>query len=238
MTNKVGCCGFTISQQEYFKTFKVIEIQQTFYQLPQLKTAEKWRQLAPQDFEFTLKAWQLITHEAYSPTYQRLKEKIDPSRLGKYGSFKPTEEVKSAWDRTAAFARLLQAKVIVFQCPPSFRPYPKNIANLRIFFEQVERHNFQFAWEPRGDWPAETILHLCTDLHLIHCVDPFKNRPLYGDFQYFRLHGMNGYNYQYSDIELEQVRDWAKIKPTYVMFNNTMMKEDALRYIQLTKGRS
>lgn len=235
MKDKVGCCGFTISQQEYFNTFKVIEIQQTFYQLPRLTTAEKWRQSAPPDFEFTLKAWQLITHEAYSPTYKRLNEKIDPVKLRKYGSFKPTEEVKTAWERTAAFAQMLQAKIVVFQCPPSFGPTSKNIANLRYFFEQVNRHGLQFAWEPRGNWPAETVLRLCAELQLIHCVDPFKNQPLYGDFQYFRLHGMNGYNYQYSDAELEQVRNWAQKKFTYVMFNNTMMKEDALRYIHLTK---
>jgi len=51
---KVGCCGFVLSQQEYFKHFNHIEIQQTFYQLPRLQTAEKWRKIAPAGFEFTM----------------------------------------------------------------------------------------------------------------------------------------------------------------------------------------
>jgi uncharacterized protein YecE (DUF72 family) len=83
---KIGCCGFAVSQQEYFKSFKLIEIQHTFYQLPLLKTAEKWRNSAPKDFEFTIKAWQLITHEPASPTYRRLREKIDPTKKDCCGS--------------------------------------------------------------------------------------------------------------------------------------------------------
>jgi hypothetical protein len=50
---KVGCCGFVISQKKYFRLFRLIEIQSTFYQLPELKTAEKWRASSPAGFEFT-----------------------------------------------------------------------------------------------------------------------------------------------------------------------------------------
>jgi len=84
---EVGCCGFVVSQKKYFQLFKLIEIQKTFYQLPQLKTAEKWRKLAPQGFEFTMKAWQLITHEPRSPTYRRLREKIELAKFGHYIRF-------------------------------------------------------------------------------------------------------------------------------------------------------
>jgi hypothetical protein len=31
---RVGCCGFIVSQTEYFKLFRLIEIQNTLYQLP------------------------------------------------------------------------------------------------------------------------------------------------------------------------------------------------------------
>jgi uncharacterized protein YecE (DUF72 family) len=59
---KVGCCGFAAAQKKYFERFRVVEIQQTFYQIPEIKTAEKWRHAAPPGFEFTMKAWQLIIH--------------------------------------------------------------------------------------------------------------------------------------------------------------------------------
>ncbi len=35
----VGCCGFAASQKKYFELFDVVEIQQTFYQIPEIKTA-------------------------------------------------------------------------------------------------------------------------------------------------------------------------------------------------------
>ena len=36
----VGCCGFCESQKNYFKDFKTIEIQKTFYQLIDEKLAK------------------------------------------------------------------------------------------------------------------------------------------------------------------------------------------------------
>ena len=38
-----------------------------FYKPPQVKTLEGWRAEMPEGFEFTLKAWQFITHEAQQP---------------------------------------------------------------------------------------------------------------------------------------------------------------------------
>ena len=76
---KTGCCGFAGAQGDYFDRFRLIEIQDTFYQLPQLKTAERWRRTAPEGFEFLIKAWQLITHLPASPTYRRVGEEIEPA---------------------------------------------------------------------------------------------------------------------------------------------------------------
>lgn len=231
---KVGCCGFVISQQKYFRLFRLIEIQSTFYQLPELKTAEKWRESSPAGFEFTMKAWQLITHEPSSPTYRRLREKISPQKFERYGRFRPTEEVLEAWQRTALFARTLGATLVLFQCPASFRPTEENVANMRDFFGQIPREGLQFAWEPRGKWPKELIRQLCEELELIHCVDPFKDKPLFGNFQYFRLHGITGYKYHYTDEDLEQLKKWVAKRPSYLLFNNNWMKEDALRFMELT----
>lgn len=231
---KVGCCGFVTSQQKYFKLFRLIEIQTTFYQLPQLKTAEKWRASAPAGFEFTMKAWQLITHEPSSPTYRRLTEKLSPEKLDRYGCFQPTEEVMAAWQRTALFARTLGATLVLFQCPASFHPTGENVAHMRDFFGQISREGLQFAWEPRGKWPKELVHQLCEELDLIHCVDPFKDRPLFGNFQYFRLHGITGYKYLYTDEDLDQLKKWVGEMPTYLLFNNNWMKENALRLMELT----
>src|ERR671929_9964 len=57
---------------DYVREFRVVEVQQTFYEPPRDATLLRWRRQAPLRFEFTLKAWQLVTHEASSPTYLRL----------------------------------------------------------------------------------------------------------------------------------------------------------------------
>jgi uncharacterized protein YecE (DUF72 family) len=232
---KVGCCGFAAAQKKYFELFKVIEIQQTFYQIPEIKIAEKWRNAAPPDFEFTMKAWQLITHVPSSPTYRRLRERINPARADQYGGFRTTMDVIEAWDRTAAFARALGATVIFFQCPASFTSLEQNTKNMRTFFNKIDRKGFTFAWEPRSAWPDEQIRMLCEELDLIHCVDPFRN-PSLSSIDYFRLHGITGYAYTYTDEELEILRKKITRKSNYVMFNNSTMMEDALRFLNVLKA--
>jgi uncharacterized protein YecE (DUF72 family) len=101
----VGCCGFPGGMKYYFRQFKLVEIQRTFYKLPKLDTALKWRELAPSDFVFTLKASQLITHPATSPTYRRAGlNNIPAAKEGQYGFFKPTDELLQAWAESKKFA--------------------------------------------------------------------------------------------------------------------------------------
>ena len=101
--------------------------------------------------------------------------------------------------------------------------------------EGKDLEQFLFAWEPRGKWPEALVLQLCEELQLIHCVDPFKNKSQYGDIQYFRLHGITGLSYQYTDADLQRLKEeWIHEKPTYLLFNNNWMKDDALRFTELT----
>jgi uncharacterized protein YecE (DUF72 family) len=149
----VGCCGWQQARARYFAEFPVVELQDTFYQPPSLELAQKWRREAPADFRFSLKAWQLITHPASSPTYRRLKEPMARDQLQACGFFRRTDEVAAAWQRTLAVARTLQAEAIVFKCPASFTETQENLANLEAFFRTAEREQHIFAWEPRGPWP-------------------------------------------------------------------------------------
>ncbi len=235
MDIRVGCCGFPRSRSEYFQAFKVVEIQQTFYQLPALETAERWRSEAPADFEFALKAWQLITHEPKSPTYRRLKLPWSGDRLEKCGSFRPTEEVHWAWAKTLEIARALRSRYIIFQCPASFQPSMENIRNLETFFRKVERQNLQFIWEPRGTWSPGEIRDLCRELDLIHGVDPFKADPQWGRVRYFRLHGVTGYRYRFSEMDLKVLLGKSQ-GVTFCLFNNMQMWTDALAFAGLARG--
>jgi uncharacterized protein YecE (DUF72 family) len=239
----VGCCGWGEARARYFTHFPVVELQDTFYQMPSPALATKWRAAAPADFEFCMKAWQLVTHTPASPTYRRLKAPISPEERNRFGSFRPTEQVWRAWERTQEIARVVHATIILFQCPGSFHPTLENIRNFRTFFNRADREGRRLAWEPRGEWPAELIRELCAEFDLTHCVDPFKDSSIYGGLIYWRLHGRNGYRYVYSDDELkwlEQQIQRCKAEgrgPAYLLFNNMAMKNDALRFQHLLGNR-
>ncbi|MEW6188544.1 MAG: DUF72 domain-containing protein [Actinomycetota bacterium] len=231
---KIGCCGFPVKKQRYFEHFDVIEIQRTFYNLPKIETVLKWRDEAPNGFEFTMKAWQLITHSPKSPTYKKAGLQVSEECREKYGFFRPTGEVFEAWRRTREIGRTFGARIIIFQSPASFKPTTENIENLKDFFKTIDRHDFLMVWEPRGKWDDQDIIVLCRELNLIHCVDPFEGEPLHGEINYFRLHGGPGYRHKYSKEELLWLKEKCSgHKVTYCMFNNIAMFDDALRFKEL-----
>jgi uncharacterized protein YecE (DUF72 family) len=146
---RVGCCGFPVTLARYAETFSVVEVQQTFYQPPQLRTLQKWRSQTSPQFEFTLKAWQLITHEASSPTYRRLREKLNDRQRREAGAFRASATVMAAWERTLQCAQALGSRLVLFQCPARYSPTPENKKNLRCFFHELNRQAGQRASDNR-----------------------------------------------------------------------------------------
>jgi uncharacterized protein YecE (DUF72 family) len=245
---KVGCCGFPISMQEYFGKFCLVEIQSTFYKIPKLETVAGWRMSVGGDFEFSVKAWQAITHPLTSPTWKKAKIKVDIKNRENYGFFKPTREVFDAWKRTRKICGLLKARVCLIQCPASFVADKQNVGNMRQFFSKIDRKDLTLAWEPRGEsWSDEKVKQLCEELHLTHCIDPFAKNPVFTtstEIVYFRLHGSPPgralYRYEYTDQDLmwlaKKVKDLAaKGLTVYCLFNNISMGKDARRLTDLIK---
>lgn len=226
-----------MSAERYYQTYGVLEVQQTFYQPPDINTMRRWRASAPEGFEFTIKAWQLITHRATSSTYRRLRMPLTDAQKNDAGGFRTTPVVLDAWKTTVDCAKTLQATAILFQCPASFRPIDENIENMRRFFGEIKRpRRVNLLWEPRGEWPDELIIELCRDLHLIHAVDPFVRPSLTPALTYWRLHGITGSRHVYSDEELQQLAAWLPDSgDTYVMFNNMPRIGDAERFRKLVE---
>ncbi|MEM1658825.1 MAG: DUF72 domain-containing protein [Candidatus Jordarchaeales archaeon] len=237
----VGCCGFPSGVKRYVKEFKLTEVQKTFYKPPSPETLKSWRALAPSDFEFTVKAWQVITHPPTSPTYKKAGLKFDPK--SEVGFFKPTRDVFEAWEKTRESCSILEAKVCVFQTPPSFKESQENINNMKEFFSSINSKGITLAWEPRG-WNAETVRSLCVELGLIHVTDPFASMPsLEREISYFRLHGSPPgeklYNYRYTKDDLNQLAEKLKLLRgrVYVLFNNIWMRDDASAFMEVLKER-
>lgn len=230
--------------RKYFEVFDLIELQSTFYKLPSAETAKRWREEAPSNFTYTMKAWQALTHPPSSPTWKRSGLKISNADYEKYGLLKPTSENYQAWERTIEIAKVLRCQVLVLQMPPSFIKSSENVHNISTFINSVERPRglvvgIEFRHE---SWDPDTIKKLCEELDIIHIVDPFKQVLASTSSQviYYRLHGLGkrAYVYDYSIEELKQlyekwVEPYKEDKTVYVLFNNTNMANDALDFRKL-----
>ncbi|MDP8998813.1 MAG: DUF72 domain-containing protein [Myxococcota bacterium] len=241
---KVGLCGFTVAMEAYAASFPVVEVQQTFYEPPSDITMRRWLAATPPGLEFTVKAWQLVTHPATSPTYRRLKRALAPDERSECGGFRDSEIVREALARSLACARVLSATAILFQCPASFRPEGANVERLRAFFTRIANPirptGLRYLWEPRGPaWSVRASLagDLCKELELVHVVDPFVTPPAGEGGAYYRLHGITGARHVYTDAELRRLVDMTP-ESAYVMFNNIPRVSDAKRFLQLLRHRA
>jgi uncharacterized protein YecE (DUF72 family) len=236
VTVKVGLCGFSMGAAAYYAKFPVVEVQQTFYDPPARATLDRWRAQAPTSFEFTIKAWQVITHRGTSTTYRRLKSPFSEQQRAEAGAFRDNETVRGAWITTLECARRLRATAILFQCPASFKATEENANSMRHFFGSIERPSgLRMLWEPRGPWPDPLVAALCEELDLVHATDPFVRPSLTPELIYWRLHGNGSAYASYSDEELEQLHNWlGASNEAYVMFNNVPRVQDVKRFTELS----
>lgn len=241
MKIKVGCCGFPGGMKRYFREFKLVEVNSTFYKLPMLKTAERWREQAPEDFEWAVKCWQGVTHPVTSPTWRRAGFKLTGKE--RYGFLQPSPEVFDAWGKTLEVCKALGARICLIQLPARFKEEERNIANARKFFSSIKRDGLELALELRG-WSEKGFKRLCEEFDLTSCVDPFAADPVHfgkRKIAYFRLHGSppgkQMYRYKYTDRDLRQLKQKVDglqgVDETHILFNNVSMREDALKFMEI-----
>ena len=214
--------------KRYFENYRLVELNSTFYEYPKLETVEGWREKAPGDFEFTVKAHQDISHKA--------KMKLDETCI-------------KAFEKMKEICRTLNAKILLIQTPGSFRP--DKLGEAEKFFANINREDLTLVWETRGpEWEkpevVEKLRQVLSSLNVVHVTDPFRVLPAYtGQIAYFRLHGLGEelYYYQYTNEELRRLSEIAKNfetegKTVYVLFNNLSMFEDGLRFMHyLSSGK-
>ncbi len=242
---RVGCADLPsgISRATYFEHLDLLEVESTFWEPPGENALRRWRRETPATEAFTLVAWQLITHEANSPGYSRLNTRLAPEARARCGGFRPTEEVRMAWQRTLSAARALEAEVILFETPPAFSPSEPNKTALRRFFAEVagEAEGIQLAWEPQGLWEPGQATKLAAELGVIYALDPLQLEvPPPDDARaYFRIHGLGIYRNKISDDLLELLADMVEnYERAWVVFANVEKYPDALRFHRLMAGRA
>ena len=235
---KVGLCGFTIGMAEYFETYPVVEIQHTFYEPPPLATMSRWRERAGPGFEFTIKAWQVITHRATSTTYRRMRTPLTARQKEECGGFRVNPTTLDAWTRTVKAAQAVRATAILFQCPASFRPLPENVDNMRSVLAAIDRpEGVRLLWEPRGTWDPGLVRRICEELGLVHAVDPFVQETVTRGVVYWRMHGLGSAYRAYTDEELRRLAAMVRAgEETYAMFNNIPRPADSRRFLAILRG--
>ena len=240
----VGCCGFPGGMEKYMEEFETVEIQRTFYRLPKVETAEKWKNLAPKNFIFCVKCFQGVTHPMTSPTWRRSGIKELKELEGKVGYLRPTKQVLQFWEENLEICKILDARICLIQLPRSFRENSENLKNLEKFFSKIDRGDLLIAIELRG-WDPKTREKVCEKFDLIDCTDPFKEMPTHFSEEkvaYLRLHGSppgkRMYNYKYTKEDLKELLKRIKslkVREAFVFFNNIYMEKDAKEFLKLVE---
>lgn len=252
MTVVVGTCGYRgfvpgegwkdeyeSKLAAFADSYEAVEVNTTFYELPQVSTMERWRRESGEEFVFTMKAWQALTHEWSSPTWNTHRDTIPETDTDEVGGLRPNDVVRDAWDETLARAKGLEADVVLIQYPPSFEATDETESYLRELLGSVDRDGVTVAWEPRGSWKdaRDRVASVCEDLDIVHVVDPMRDDPVgVHDDAYLRLHGLNedpyDYDYDYTTDELDELAEIVESLDTehetvYCLFNNEAKYENA-----------
>ena len=124
----------------YAKVFDTIEVDSTFYAIPASSAVENWYQKTPENFTFSLKMPQEITHE--------------------YGLREPSFPMMEEFcERVLLLKEKLGA--VLIQLPPNFEASKENAKALREFLAELPR-DVRFAVEFRNrewmvDWTFEEL---------------------------------------------------------------------------------
>jgi len=152
----------------YAKTFDAVEINNTFYQLPEKKALRRWRDTPGADFLFACKASRFTTH------MKKLKD--------------PKPSTARFFDAVDALGRKLGP--ILFQLPPNWRC---NAERLGCFLEALPPgHRYAFEFRD-ASWHVDAVLELLREHEAAWCIWDMggERSPLHvtTDLAYIRLHG-------------------------------------------------
>ncbi len=176
----------------YAQHLQCVEINSSFYHLPERKTLQQWYDSTPDDFRFAVKASRYITH---------MKKLRDPE-----------ETVPPLLERLAILGDKLGP--VLFQLPPHWH---FNGERLGAFLDSLG-DKFRYAFEFRDQsWLNEQTYALLTQHGAAFCIyelDGFLSpRQVTTDFIYVRLHGPDG-PYQGSYDE-QTLAGWAAACSTW-----------------------
>lgn len=217
----VGCSGFHYEHWKgpfypedlderffldyYSKNFSTVELNVTFYRLPEREAFVKWYCETPKDFIFSLKGSRFITH------VKKLKSFEEPL------------------DVFFSRVKLLKEKLgpILWQLPPNLS---YNREKLKAFLEGLRKYNGRNVFEFRNEtWIKKEVFEMLRKEGCAICLADWpeflQGLPATADFVYIRRHGHGTYRDCYTMDELKAdsklIKNFLKEKKdVYIYFNN------------------
>jgi len=199
--------------QVYGSMFNSIEVNSSFYKVPQSATVVKWAGMVPADFRFTYKLWQGITHQKTGTINEK-----DVAHF--------MQVISGAGSRKGC---------LLIQFPPGLRythlPYLKHLLK-QIIAAGGDEWKVAVEFRHVSWYRAETYMLLNQyKAALVYHDKTGSQSPLEemdAPFIYLRFHGPDGdYRGTYEEAVLYEyagyIRDWMRAgKEVYCYFNNTI----------------
>ncbi len=194
----------------YCHHFRTVEINNTFYRLPEERVFVRWRETAPQGFVYAIKASRFITH------IKRLQG--------------PETATANFLEKASALKETLGP--ILFQLPPSYR---LDLGRLRNFLDYLRAQTLipalKAVFEFRDPtWLCPKTYEVLEEARVGLCLSDWPEVPVEGpitaEFVYIRRHGPSRlYASSYSRQELiamaDRIHSWLTGgKDVYIYFNN------------------
>lgn len=189
----------------YAQHFSTVEINYSFYRLPEREVFETWRSQTPSDFCFAVKASRYLTH------MKKLKEPVEPlTRL---------------MERASGLAEKLGP--ILFQFPPTWHLNVERLQGLLdlLATDSLQRYTFEFR---HPSWLTPPVYHLLQKAGAALCLPVSPHVPLAieltAPWTYIRMHqGQEGVGYSESELTAwaDRIRAFRQQGlEVYVYFNN------------------
>ncbi|HEY0371327.1 MAG TPA: DUF72 domain-containing protein [Thermoanaerobaculia bacterium] len=190
----------------YLRDFDTVELNNTFYQLPNESTFDSWRDNTPDDFLYAVKGSRFITHMIKLKDAQRGLTNFMP-RAERLGS---------------------KLGPILWQLPPGWKANVERLEEFLSLLPKKHRYTFELRNET---WMTDAVLDVLKKYNAAFCIYELAGYmspiEITADWTYIRLHGPTSFKYQgsYSDAQLsewaDRIRTWSrKMKAIYVYFDN------------------
>ena len=208
----------------YFaERFPTVEINNTFYMLPKPETFSTWRQRAPDDFIYVVKASRYLTH------IRRLRDCREP--LSRF------------WTNTRRLGKKLGP--VLFQLPPNFEADLERLEAFLRLLPKTMRPAFEFrhpSWETKEVYDA--LDRRGCSLVIADRAGQSTAQVVTGGWTYVRFHwGRKTEDPGYSKRDLTKYADLLAgmdAEEAWVFFNNDPMGaaiRDAYTFTELLEER-